>query len=123
MAVWPASLQQSFPLETLEVAGDVRLRTEMDVGTAKLRRRSSGVIRRYQIPADRFIFTNAQKATLETFYETTLAGGTLPFDWTDPWPGAGLKTFRFLSTLSWLPIIPGNSERRLRIPLALEELP
>ena len=60
---------------------DMVVRTEMDAGPAKLRRRFTAAVRPLK---GRIEITRAQAATLETFYVTTLAGGALPFDWTSP---------------------------------------
>jgi len=72
---------------------DARIRTNMDAGPPKMRARYTAVITEHDIPVP--FFTKAQWSTLEAFYKTTLANGTLPFDWTDPVTGSSVS-FRFL---------------------------
>lgn len=55
-----------------------------DVGPPKMRRRSSAVA----VPASAaFLLTDAQLATFDTFFETTLKDGTLSFTWNHPHTG------------------------------------
>src|SRR5437870_11881029 len=86
MAVWPASLPQTvfadgykeeFPMNAL--------RTQMDAGPPKMRRRYTAAFRPF---TGTEIFTTAQVATLDTFFVTTLQGGALAFDWSHPRTGA-----------------------------------
>lgn len=64
-----------------EVFGGNRIRSPMDVGPPKLRRRSTSAPTSF---AGSMFLTTAQAATFETFYKTTLAHGTLPFTWYHP---------------------------------------
>ena len=123
MPTWPGTLPQAFPIGTTEAVQDGRVRSAMDAGPAKLRRRFTAVVRTYTLPAERFVFTDAQKATYETFFTSTLSGGTLEFDWTDPWPSAGTKTFRIVSPMVWDPFTTTGSARTLTFGLVLEEMP
>lgn len=120
--VWPVTLPQKFPLGTMEENQDGRIRTEMDTGPPKMRRRFTATIKTYTLPPERFLFTEAQKTSLESFYDNTCQGGTLPFDWPEPYSGAGTLTLRFVLPLKWTSILPGEN-RRLRLPLTLELLP
>ena len=123
MATWPASLPQTFPIGTKEKHQEGRVRSSVDYGPAKLRRRFSAVVKTYRIPAERFLLTDAQKTTYETFFNSTLSGGTLDFDWTNPWPGAGTITFRIVSPMEWDPFTTTGSARTLTFGLVLEEMP
>ncbi|KTR07332.1 hypothetical protein NS365_04550 [Aureimonas ureilytica] len=77
VSVWPASLPQCFLLGTTnEAIGDGRIVSSMDVGPAKLRRRSSAMPGAL---SGRFRFTRAQLAVARDFLEVTLLGGVLPF--------------------------------------------
>jgi hypothetical protein len=64
-------------------------------------------------------------ATFNTFYQTTLEGGTLPFDWTNGDPATDATiTYRFVKRpqfRSWLPS-PTASKRRYEATLDLEEV-
>jgi hypothetical protein len=94
MAVWPASLPQRF-LESPgveEEAPDVMIETEMDAGPPKARRRFTAGFRMIRGTVR---ISKAQRATLDTFWVTTLEGGTLPFDWIHPITLA-TASFRFV---------------------------
>jgi hypothetical protein len=53
----------------------------MDTGPAKIRRRFTKSLRRFDIS---MMMTAAQVTTFETFWNDTLKGGSLPFDWLHP---------------------------------------
>jgi len=79
---WPSSLY-GFILKDgfRESPPDNVLRTEMDVGPAKLRRRSTAAVRTFSV--DMF-FSKAMVATFETFYVTTSKYGSLAFNYKSP---------------------------------------
>jgi hypothetical protein len=85
MAAWPETLPQSPLVEGFrETPADNSLRTAMETGPAKLRRRAtSGAA---GLTAG-FLLDAAQLAALDIFYADTLQGGTLPFDFTHPISG------------------------------------
>lgn len=92
MATWPASVPflNSVPT-TVSGPHQSVLRSAMDVGPAKARRRmTTGV---YTITGRTRPMTEAQRDTFLAFHDSTLAGGVLPFQATDP-VGGGVKTFR-----------------------------
>jgi hypothetical protein len=81
MAVWPTSLPQQVLAADFTESADANLvRSDVDVGPAKLRRRYTAEIKVFQIG---LVLTADQVATLETFYDSTL-GAVDPFDWTHP---------------------------------------
>ncbi len=94
MATWPGSLP-ALPLLRgwQETAPDTIIRSTVDNGPAKLRQRFTAGVRPFQFG---LLLTAAQVATLDTFYVTTLAGGSLPFDWTNARTG-GAVSYRFVS--------------------------
>ena len=57
------------------------IETEMDAGPPKARRRYTAGIRMVR---GTIRVTKAQRATLDTFWVTTLEGGTLAFEWIHP---------------------------------------
>lgn len=92
MATWPASLPQlpnssGFKDEAIDQA----VRTKMDTGPGKARRRYTST--RSKVAVSLWI-TVAQYTTLETFYNTTLAGGTATFTWVNFIDSAS-ATYRF----------------------------
>ncbi len=115
--VWPWSLPQR-PLAQgfNERAPDTAIRTQMEAGPPKVRRRFTAGIRtmdmQLRVDAD-------QVATLDTFYDATLAGGTLRFDWLHPRTGGAL-TYRFVEPPSYTPVARG---RVWTATLKLESLP
>lgn len=91
---WPGTLPQAPDWSGYqETSPNVAIRTQMDAGPPKLRRRFTAGIRPFSM---QFLLTQAQVATLDTFYQTTLTGGTEAFDWTHPRTGAA-ASFRFVS--------------------------
>jgi hypothetical protein len=92
----PASWPSSLPVYVLEQGYAEKLpeqtiETQVDAGIAKVRRRYTAANRMFNITLQ---LSNAQAETFETFYESTLAGGSLPFDWRHPRYGTAV-TFRF----------------------------
>jgi len=77
MATWPLS-NYVLPDGYSEKPPDNSLRTEMDDGPVKTRRRS--IAARRPITAQKQM-TASDVAILDTFYTDTLVDGTLPFDW------------------------------------------
>jgi hypothetical protein len=95
MATWPGTLPPRLLLEGYqERLPRNKVRTEMDAGPAKQRRRYTAAVRPI---AGAQILTTAQVASLKTFHDSTLQGGQDAFDWTDPIPNSGLFSFRFVS--------------------------
>jgi hypothetical protein len=88
MAVWPLDLPQKPLLQGFsETLPNLTTRTPMDTGPAKVRRRSTAGVTQLQCV---FRLTAAQRASLLTFWQTTLAGGSLSYSWTHPISGAAL---------------------------------
>jgi len=100
MVAWPASLPQSPLIAGFEEdVPETALRTEMDAGPAKLRRRFTASVRPIKYP---LILTETQVATLDTFYVTTMQAGTLPFTHTHPRTGAAINA-RFTKAPKYQP--------------------
>ncbi len=81
---WPVSLPQK-PRRGTWNGGprDFRRRFQPEVGPPIFRRGTTAEVMAYS----QVLFPNitaAQRTVWETFYNTTLAGGTLPFSWRDP---------------------------------------
>jgi hypothetical protein len=115
MAVWPISLPQS-PLMLQgfqETLPNTVIRTEMDVGPPKVRQRATAGIRAFTMIVQ---MTKAQVATLDTFYVSTLAGGSLPFDWTHPRTGAA-ATYRFVRPPICVPLADDLWQARMELEI------
>ncbi len=89
MATWPASLPQAPLLRGYSEQGQGNtIRTQMDVGPPKRRRRYTAELVQYQMMV---LLTEAQLATFETFYTSTLSHGADAFDWVDHRAGTTLE--------------------------------
>lgn len=86
MSVWPPSLPQA-PLIAghSEQPQDQTISTSMDKGPEKTRRR---ITAGYTSMPVQFVLTAAQVTTFESFWDSTIAAGALPFDFTHPRTGA-----------------------------------
>ena len=93
-AVWPVTLPTRFQAQpgVVEQPPNVTIETAMDAGPPKMRRRFTAGDR---IVQGALALTRTQRATLDTFFMDTLAGGSLSFDWIHPITGAP-ATMRFL---------------------------
>lgn len=112
---WPAGLPQDFLQDGYsDSPPDVLIRTEMDAGPAKVRRRMTSNVR--PITAS-ITVTSAQLDTFESFFNTTLSGGVSRFNYTHPVHGA--VEMRFSGVPSYAKI--GGD--RWRIDMALEVMP
>lgn len=115
MAVWPATLPQNFQVQGYSESGaDNILRTTMDVGPDKLRRRTTSNVRRV---TGSMWLTPAQYTELRTFFEVTHQFGALTFTKDDE---HGInRTWRFISPPVYSTVGPENWQVRLQ----LEEMP
>lgn len=116
MPSWPSTLP-SAPLAARyrEMPPDTALRTEMDAGPAKMRRRTTAAVRPLEVE---YLLSAAQVAALDSFYTDDLLGGTLGFDFTHPRVGTA-ETCRFCAAPSYVPV---NGDH-YRAVLELEILP
>lgn len=120
MAVWPASLPD-ISLALTETRQDATIRSSMDAGPMKMRRRFSAASR---YVTGSVIMDNTQRATFDTFFETTIAEGALPFDMDDPRDGTSLE-WRFMEPPAFT-ARKGNGSNVVtlwNVTLSLEVLP
>lgn len=113
--IWPTTL----PVEMLmrgynQTAANVLLRSSVDAGPAKVRRRFTAGV---QPVTGNLLLTGAELAYLRTFYDTTLLGGSLRFTWREPVTLTS-KEFRFTSPLKW-----SCADGYYEVSLELEMLP
>ncbi len=115
MATWPVTLPPP-ALNTLRESPPRNvIRSNMDKGPAKTRRRTTANIRPLSFSLN---LTEAQVQTLDDFFVTTLFSGADEFDYTHPRTGAPV-TVRFVQE-------PEYSEREgvlYNVGIALEILP
>ena len=114
--VWPAGLPQRPSVGGYqERFTETALRTPMEAGAAKLRRRFTAAPRQMDLS---FRMTPVQVALIRTFYEDTTGGGTLPFDWVHPRDGS-TATFRFMEP----PRVSATAANLFSISVKLEQMP
>lgn len=116
METWPASLPQNVLSDGYsEKPPNTLIRTKMDAGPDKVRRRHTAGVRPF---TENVLMSTAQVATLDTFYVTTTNGGA------DQWTWKNQRTdttanFRFVSE----PIYTHRSGNYYNVQLNLEQLP
>lgn len=87
--IWPPSLPVNPLAEGYsEQMPDNTIRTSMDSGAAKVRRRGAA---RPWVMACPLLLTGAQRATLIDFITDSLRGGALRFSWAHPVTGAAIE--------------------------------
>ena len=80
--VWPGTLPTDIlPDGFNQQAVSVAIRTKMEAGLDKIRKRYTSPIVNSSVS---MVVTFAEYTTLETFFNTTLQGGVLSFNFTDP---------------------------------------
>lgn len=94
MAVWPAELPPPAINTLKETPPDNTIRTAMDRGPAKTRRRTTANVRPISFGMK---LTPALVAVLDNFYNNTTFSGADEFDYTHPRTGEAV-TARFVST-------------------------
>ena len=113
---WSATLpQELFVAGYGQSAPAVTIKSSMDAGPAKVRRRFTAGI---SPVSGTMIMTAAQLATFQTFYNTTLLGGALRFSWTTPPAHTVACEMRFTEAPSWTKV-----EAEYEVSLSLEVLP
>lgn len=118
---WPAELTRTPRVTSLEEnAPDVVIRSEVDVGPAKIRRRFTGDLRRFSVELD---LRRSELAVFDAFFLSTTKGGSLSFSWKLPRHGA-LADFRFLSVPVYRPLAPrADGTEWWRVSFNVEMLP
>jgi len=113
---WPATLPQELFISGYgQSFPDVAIKSEMDAGPAKVRRRFTAGV---EPVSGTQIYTAAQLGYLETFYNTTTLGGTLRFSWTKPPAHSEACEMRFTEVPNWTKV-----EDEYEVSLSFEVLP
>lgn len=81
MTTWPATLPVPLIAGFSEALPNNMLRTSMDAGPAKVRRRTTANVGQLTVP---LLLTSAQVDTLVGFFKEDTANGALAFDFTHP---------------------------------------
>jgi hypothetical protein len=116
MADWPETLPQ-IPLiaGAVETLPDLVLRTEMDAGPAKTRKRFTAGSRFHDLELN---LTSTQVGYFDTFFITTVDGGATKFNWKNPRTQTSAE-FKFVGQPTYRPI-GGNL---YKVEFKLEQLP
>lgn len=121
MATWPTSLPQYHEIGLQETRQQGFVRTQMDTGPYKQRRRFTAVTRYLE---GTMLMTNAQRATFDTFYVTTINQGADEFDFIDPVDASTVQSVRFTMPPTFSALIGGSSGVDFyRVTISLEILP
>lgn len=94
---------------------DVTIKSDMDSGPAKVRRRFTAGVTPI---SGTIMVTAAQLATFITFFNSTLLGGSLRFSWTEPPAHSVACEMRFTAVPTWTKI-----EDVYKISMSLEIMP
>jgi hypothetical protein len=114
--VWPDTLPQQLLVDGYSQSlADTTIKSEMDAGPAKVRRRYTAGV---EPVSGMMLLTETQLGTLRTFYEDTLLGGSLRFSWTKPPAHSTACEMRFTAPPSWT-----GKKGLYEIQLSLEILP
>lgn len=116
MDVWPVSLQQKLNADDFGIkTGNTLVRTDMDVGPAKVRSRFTDGVDVYSAS---ILLDFSEYSTLFNFHKTTLNNGALPFLFVDPMDDVQ-KAFRFADTPEYKPL----GGRTFKVTMTWERLP
>ena len=120
MATWPVDLPQEILMgDYQETTPKITIRTPMGAGPSKTRR-ISGLNSRF-INAS-LLMTKAQVVIFDEFFMTTLLGGSLTFEWTNPRTGAACDC-RIVAGESDSPTYGQASGDLIKVSFQLEILP
>jgi hypothetical protein len=110
---WPGNLPY------IEIAGyasgmeDLLLRSPMEVGPDKVRRRNTAGVR----PVNgNLTVDSAELETLRSFYKDSTLSGAIRFAWTEPETGNPVE-MRFTSPPNWTPLGAGIYKVSLRLEI------
>lgn len=95
---WPNDVPKSPLVDSFtEQPGRDVVRTQMDAGPSKMRRRTTAGVRKI---TKTLRMTESEVESLDTFYTSTLGQGTLRFDVENPRTGT-VKEMRFVKRPTW----------------------
>lgn len=100
-ATWPGTIEEKLLIAGFSFEDDSQfIEQPMDVGPPKVRRRSTLA---YSSQTCAIIVDATDLATLKTFYNTTLTGGTGTFNFTDPLTST-TQVYRFRKPYTVTPV-------------------
>lgn len=103
---WPVTLPQNIRISGYnESMPDTNIKASMDVGPAKVRRRSTAAVRPV---SGQLVMTHDELGDFKDFYVDTLLNGSLRFSWTDPYDGTTSVEMRITEVPTWSAQDPDN---------------
>jgi hypothetical protein len=114
MATWPGTLPNPTSDGYQEVMADNAIRSRMDAGPDKVRKRSTAAPVLFQLA---YNMTPTQVSTLETFFSTTINDGVNSFTMANPRTGA-TENFRITAP----PQITISSGANYRVLISMERI-
>lgn len=119
-AAWPATVPDTFEASGFAYDSDSGvLRTDMDSGPAKARRRFTSTTKNMK---GTIIMTRSQFQTWETWFQDTIFHGSLSFTMTDPVHG-GSMTVRIVGSKGSKPYSWSQNGVWVSLNLTIEKLP
>lgn len=116
METWPVSLQQTLNTDSFSVVfGDTLVKSETDVGPAKIRSRYTDGVDKW---SSTILLDYSEYVTFYDFYKTTLNNGALTFAFVNPFTLA-TDEFRFEGVPSITPL----GGRTYKVSMKWERLP
>lgn len=115
---WPVSLQDRLnAADFSETAGDTTIRSDMEIGLAKVRNRYSDGVDTITCSIN---IEKDEVVTFKNFYKTTLNGGVTSFEYKDPYTDV-LTEFRFVTSSPYqISPVGGNT---MRLSMTWERIP
>ena len=115
--VWPSTLPK-VPLRdgNREGVGEGRIFSAMDAGPAKVRRRTTATVKPFSFP---MLVTGSQLTDFLTFWNTTLLGGSLTFEFAHPRTGSTVTARFGAEAPTWVQV----DVDRYELALSVEVLP
>jgi len=116
---WPASLPQAPQFDSYSSQFESAvIRTRMDVGPPKQRRRSTVIFERQVMT---FPVTKVQLQTFRTFFETTSRLGVIPFEFVNPDTDLIAQDYQFVADTQ--PVTTNQGGDLWVISVLVEKLP
>lgn len=107
MGSWPSTLPDRPSSDGFrEMEPNNLIMTTMEMGPRKVRRRHTAGVTRYAVSYE---ITATQRGYLSTFWNTTIKGGSLAFDWVHPITGSTISV-RMLEAPVYQPLGTGSVE-------------
>ena len=113
MPTYPATLPDPLSGSYQETAPETTIRTRMDAGPDKVRQRFTAAPTKIKFA---LLLTKSEVSTLDTFFVTTVKGGSLEFDYTHPRTAASVKA-RFTGTPSYTSVDPNNYRSNIELEI------